>query len=310
LYSAAFQGFRTPEIAAFSLAPGESLAGKVATERRIVTIPDLRNSDIEIAPELTEAEGFRSYFAAPLEVRGELLGVLETFQRKEFHPDDEWLEFLNTLAGQAAIALDNVNLFDGLASSNRQLRNAYDITLQGWAKALELRDKETEGHSRRVTEYTMLLAKEMGIPEEQWVDVRRGAILHDIGKMGIPDEILLKPGKLDDAEWVIMKRHPELALELLMPIEFLHGALDIPYSHHEKWDGSGYPRGRKGEQIPLPARMFAVIDVWDALRSDRPYRAAWSKEKTVAHIQENIGSHFDPQVVEAFLDLVERGEIQ
>jgi putative nucleotidyltransferase with HDIG domain len=196
-----------------------------------------------------------------------------------------------------------------LRASNEELRQAYDTTLEGWAKALELRDKETEGHSRRVTALTILLAQEFGLQGEDLDNARRGAVLHDIGKMGVPDEILLKPGKLDDAEWVIMKRHPQAAYDLLVSIPFLKSALDIPHAHHEKWDGSGYPRGLKGLEIPLTARMFAVIDVWDALRSDRPYRQAWSTEKTAAHILESSGTHFDPQVVEAFLALVETGQI-
>jgi putative nucleotidyltransferase with HDIG domain len=292
LYSAAFQGFITSEIANFSLMPGESLAGRVAKDRKILSLPDLIKSGIPVAPELNNIEGFKSYFAGPLEVRGELLGVLEAFQRRVFNPDDEWLEFFNTLAGQAAIALDNAQLFEGLRVSNSELRQAYDTTLEGWAKALELRDKETEGHSRRVTELTMLMAKEFGVPESQWDHVRRGAILHDIGKMGTPDEILLKPGPLSQAEWEIMKRHTTHAYELLSPIRYLEGALDIPWAHHEKWDGTGYPRKLKGEEIPVAARIFAIIDVWDALRSDRPYRPAWPKEKTVSYLKENAGIHF------------------
>jgi putative nucleotidyltransferase with HDIG domain len=310
LYAAAFQGYRSHEVSRFSLRLGESLLGKVAEQRKLIAIPDLSKSALEFAPELTEVEGFKSYFACPLEVRGELLGVLETAKRKTFTPDPEWLEFLTTLAGQAAIALDNAELYDGLLISNEELRLAYDTTLEGWAKALELRDKETEGHSRRVTELTMLLAARMGIPEEQWDAVRRGAILHDIGKMGVPDEILLKPGKLDDTEWAIMKRHADYAYELLSPISFLKSALDIPYAHHEKWDGSGYPRGLRGEEIPLPARVFAIVDVWDALRSDRPYRPAWSREKTLAYIKENADTHFDPRVVEHFCAAVEENQIQ
>lgn len=309
LLSAAFQGYRMREMAVFSLRHGESLAGRVAQDRQLLALPDLENCGFPVAPELLQDEGFRSYYGIPLEVRGELVGVLEIFQRSRFTPDDEWLEFFRTLAGQAAIALDNAQLFDDLRVSNDELRTAYDTTLEGWAKALELRDKETEGHSRRVTELTMLMAREIGIPEAEWDDVRRGAVLHDIGKMGVPDEILLKPGKLDEAEWAIMKRHTEYAFDMLAPIPFLQSALDIPYYHHEKWDGSGYPRGRSKEQIPLSARVFAIVDVWDALRSDRPYRPAWSKEETLAHIRQNSGTHFDPQVAEVFVRLVEDGKI-
>jgi HD-GYP domain-containing protein (c-di-GMP phosphodiesterase class II) len=154
-----------------------------------------------------------------------------------------------------------------------------------------------------VTDLTVELAQRMGINDEELVHMRRGALLHDIGKMGVPDGILLKPGALTADEWVIMRQHPAFAYELLYPVHYLRPALDIPYCHHEKWDGSGYPRGLKGEQIPRSARIFAVVDVWDALRSDRPYRPAWPVEKVRLHIREQSGQHFDPVVVEAFLGL-------
>ncbi|MEW5940123.1 MAG: HD-GYP domain-containing protein, partial [Chloroflexota bacterium] len=160
-----------------------------------------------------------------------------------------------------------------------------------------------EGHTQRVTAMTEKLAAAMGMSGAEIVHIRRGALLHDIGKMGVPDYILFKEGSLTDEEWVAMKKHPQFAYEMLSPIEFLRPALDIPYCHHEKWDGSGYPRGLKGEQIPLAARLFAVIDVWDALRSDRPYRPAWPEDKTLRHIQSLAGAHFDPKAVEAFLSV-------
>jgi HD-GYP domain-containing protein (c-di-GMP phosphodiesterase class II) len=185
--------------------------------------------------------------------------------------------------------------------SSTQLALAYDATIEGWSRAMDLRDKETEGHTRRVTELTVLLARAHGSSEEEIVHLRRGALLHDIGKMGVPDAILLKPGPLTDAEWAIMRRHPVLAYEMLLPIVYLRPALDIPYNHHEKWDGTGYPRGLKGEAIPLAARIFAVADVWDALRSDRPYRSAWPETRVREHIRALSGTHFDPRVVNAFL---------
>lgn len=186
---------------------------------------------------------------------------------------------------------------------NAELTAAYDATIEGWSRALDMRDKETEGHCRRVTDLTLALAGAMGLPSADLVQVRRGALLHDIGKMGIPDAILLKPGPLDDGEWEIMRRHPALAYEMLSPIEFLRPALAIPSCHHEKWDGTGYPHGLRGEEIPLTARLFAIVDVWDALRSDRPYRAGWPPDTVRAHIAAGGGTHFDPQVVEAFLAL-------
>jgi len=193
--------------------------------------------------------------------------------------------------------------------SEQALAEAYDTTLEGWAKALELRDKETEGHSRRVTETTLTVARAMGFDEEELTHIRRGSILHDIGKMGIPDDILRKNGPLTDEERSVVVKHPNTAFDLLKPITYLQNALLIPYCHHEKWDGTGYPRGLKEEEIPLAARIFAVVDVWDALSSDRPYRDAWSPEKVSNYIRNESGKHFDPKVVDVFLTMVEQGEI-
>jgi len=183
---------------------------------------------------------------------------------------------------------------------------AYDTTIEGWPRALDLRDKETEGHTLRVTELTIKLAQAAGLDEKELVHVRRGALLHDIGKMGVPDHILLKPGKLTDDEWIIMRKHTTFAYETLSPISYLKPALDIPYCHHEKWDGTGYPRELKGELIPLVARLFAVVDVWDALRSNRPYRQSCSENKMLEYLQSLSGSHFDPKVVELFTILMTR----
>jgi putative nucleotidyltransferase with HDIG domain len=237
-------------------------------------------------------------------VKGKVKGVLEVFHRAPLYPYPEWLDFLTTLAGQAGIAVENATLFENLEQSNRELSQAYDATIEGWSRALDLRDKETEGHTLRVTQIMLNLARTFGLSEEQLLNVRWGALLHDIGKMGVPDHILLKPGELTEDEWVQMKHHPQYGYDLLKPIAFLTPALDIPFCHHEKWDGTGYPRGLKGDEIPLPARLFAVVDVWDALRTDRPYRPAWSEEKVLTHIREQSGRHFDPQVVEAFLKMI------
>lgn len=196
-----------------------------------------------------------------------------------------------------------------LAQRTDELAEAYDTTLLGWARALELRDKETEGHSRRVMETTLILAQALNIPNQEIVHIRRGALLHDIGKMAIPDEILRKNGDLTDLEKQVVAQHPLTAYELLSPIPYLKKALEIPYCHHERWDGSGYPRGLKGKEIPLSARIFTIADVWDALRSDRPYRAAWSKEEAILYMQKQAGILFDPDVLGSFLDLVQHGEI-
>jgi putative nucleotidyltransferase with HDIG domain len=186
-----------------------------------------------------------------------------------------------------------------------ELAAAYEATVEGWSNALDLRDRETDGHSRRVTELTVRLARKMGVADAEIVHIRRGALLHDIGKMGVPDAILLKPAALTPDEWDVMRRHPVFAQELLAPIEYLRPALDIPYCHHEKWDGTGYPRGLAGEQIPLAARVFAAVDIWDALRSDRPYRAAWTADRTREHLASLSGSHLDPSVVTAFLAMLD-----
>ena len=247
-----------------------------------------------------------TYFGVPLIAKGELKGVLEIFHRSPLEVEEEWKSFLDVLARQAAIAIDNATLFRELQMTNTELKLAYDTTLEGWANALELRDHDTEGHSRRVAEMTIRLARMMGIKEQEITHIQRGAMLHDIGKVGIPDRILSKPGPLTDEEWSLMKQHPVFARKLLSKIPYLQKALEIPYSHHERWDGSGYPEGLAGERIPLAARIFAVVDVWDALTSDRPYRPAWSEEKTLSYIRGQSGVHFDPQVVEAFLRIYEQ----
>lgn len=187
-----------------------------------------------------------------------------------------------------------------LEEAHQQLLLAYDKTIEGWSRAMDLRDKETEGHTQRVTQMSLKLAEAFGIYGEELLHIQRGALLHDMGKLGIPDAILLKPDKLDDAEWELMRQHPQMAYDMLYPIEYLHPALDIPYCHHEKWDGTGYPRKLKGDEIPLAARIFAIADVWDALTSNRPYREAWSPQKTLAYIRQQSGKHFDPRVVDAF----------
>jgi len=301
---AAGRGFLTPALQHTRLPPGKGFAGRAALERTVVTIPNVAEAPGEFtrAP-LFGAEGFVAYAAAPLVARGQVKGVLEIFRRSPMMLDTEWLNFLEALAGQAAIAIDNAALIDDLQRANVHLTLAYDSTLEGWSRALDLRDEETEGHTRRVTEMTLRLARAMGISDKDLVHIRRGALLHDIGKMGIPDSILRKPGPLTEDEWVIMRRHPVYAHEMLSPIAYLHPALDIPYGHHERWDGSGYPRGLKGEHIPLASRVFAVVDVYDALSSDRPYRAAWPREKVLAYLREHAGRLFDPVVVKEFLAL-------
>ena len=303
---AAGLGFRTNRLANVQILLGEGSSGGAAIGRKTVLIPDLAKADVDPTQEiLSLEEGIQSAFIAPLISKGEVEGVIEVFYRSHFAPDSEWTSFLEALAGQAAIAIDSARLFDNLQLSNQQLTLAYNATIEGWSRALDLRDKETEGHTQRVTEMTLKLARSMKIfTDDELVQIRRGALLHDIGKMGVPDQILLKGDKLTEEEEKEMRKHPEYAYQLLAPILYLRNALDIPRYHHEWWDGSGYPLGLKGEQIPLAARMFSVVDVWDALRSDRPYRAGWPEEKVLQYIEDMTGKQFDPQVVEAFLKVM------
>ncbi|MDI6768169.1 MAG: HD domain-containing phosphohydrolase [Anaerolineales bacterium] len=305
---AAGRGFRTPALQHTKLRLGQGYAGIAGLERKTILVTDLRSRKTDfLRSPYFKSEGFDTCCCVPLIAKGETKGVLEIFHRQPVEGDSEWQVFLETLAEQVAIAVDSAQLFTNLQRSNADLALAYDTTLEGWSKALDLRDRETEDHTQRVTEMTLKLARGMGISDVELMHVRRGALLHDIGKMGVPDSILLKPAKLTDEEWVIMRSHPQFAYNMLSSIEFLRPALDIPYCHHEKWDGTGYPRGLKGEQIPLAARIFAVVDVWDALNSNRPYRKAWSREKTLEYVKTNSGTHFDPKVVEAFLRL-QQGE--
>jgi putative nucleotidyltransferase with HDIG domain len=196
-------------------------------------------------------------------------------------------------------------LFEDLQRSNFELALAYDATIEGWSRALDLRDRETEGHTQRVTDMTLKLAHKMGLSEERLTLIKRGALLHDIGKMGIPDYILHKPEELSEEEQALMRQHPQLAYDMLEPIAYLRDALDIPYCHHEKWDGSGYPRGLSGTQIPLEARLFAIMDVWDAVTTDRPYRKGWPREEALKYIRSESGKYFDPHLVEIFLQDME-----
>jgi putative nucleotidyltransferase with HDIG domain len=245
-----------------------------------------------------------SILCAPLKIKDDLIGVIYVDNRAHtgiFHTDD--LEMISAFANQAAVAIDNARLFDDLQESNAELEIAYQATLEGWVRALDLRDKETEGHTKRVTTLTQRLARSLGVGDDALLHITRGALLHDIGKMAIPDGILLKPSDLTMEERVLIQKHPSYAYEMLSPIKFLLPALDIPYCHHEKWDGSGYPRGLKGDEIPFAARIFCVVDVWDALISDRPYRMGLEPGDVKKRIREGAGSHFDPRVVDVFLEL-------
>jgi HD-GYP domain-containing protein (c-di-GMP phosphodiesterase class II) len=282
---------------------GEGITGRAALDRRTVSFTDLdRESPADLSP-VAQAEGLKAVFVVPLVAKGQLVGSLAVAHRTPIDPAQEWLEFLEALAGQAAMAIDGGKSAEGLQRSHLELALAYDTTIEGWSRAMDLRDKETEGHTQRVAETTLDLARLAGLSTDELVHVKRGALLHDIGKMGVPDAILLKPDKLTAEEWELMRMHPTFAYELLSPIPYLRPALDIPYAHHEKWDGSGYPRGLRGAEIPWAARLFAVVDVWDALRSDRPYRKGWHEDAVREHLRRESGSHFDPAAVTLFVRL-------
>ncbi len=297
------KGFRSTSLQYTHLKLGEGCAGRVALERKLLNVPNLKENQMEFGRSpLFQIEGFAAYYGVPLIAKGRVLGVLEMFHRSALQPDADWLNFLNMVAGQAAIAIDSAIMFRELQRSNIELSMAYDATIEGLTRALDLRDKETEEHTRRVADTTVKLAVHLGVSDTDLVHIRRGAILHDIGKVAIPDRILLKPGPLADDEWTVMRRHPGIAVDLLSSISYLAQALEIPHWHHEKWDGTGYPDHLRGEMIPFSARLFALVDVYDALTSNRPYRSAWSKQETLQYIESQSGRHFDPIIVPKFLN--------
>ena len=274
----------------------DSLAGTIFTKNTPLVVNDVSH-DLRHNASVAAQINFqtRSLLGVPMRIQDRVIGVLEALNKKQGGFTEEDVKILTAIASQAAVAIENAQLVQALQES-------YESTLEGWAAALDLRDKETEGHSQRVTTLTLRLAEKMGLSKEFLTYVRQGALLHDIGKMAVPDHILHKNGPLTDPEKAIMRQHPVNAYNMLYPIAYLRPALDIPFCHHEKWDGTGYPRGRKGEEIPLAARIFTVIDVWDALRSDRPYRKAWSEKETLAYIQEQSGISLDPKVVKHFVE--------
>jgi putative nucleotidyltransferase with HDIG domain/PAS domain S-box-containing protein len=303
--AAASVGFANPDIDRLCIRVGERAAGRAALEQRTVVVADaVAAGRDDVAPALLE-DGIRGMCAVPLVAKGHLVGVLVVCHRAPLDPDEDWLEFLEALAGQAAMAIDAGQSYERLQRAHLDLELAYDTTIEGWGAALELRDRETAHHTLRVADLTLELARAAGMSEAELVHVRRGALLHDIGKMAVPDAILLKRQTLTDEEVAVMKQHPVHAYELLSPISYLRPALDIPYCHHERWDGNGYPRGLKGQAIPLAARLFAVVDVWDATRSQRPYRESWSDERAREHLRSLAGTHLDPHAVDLFLEVLD-----
>jgi PAS domain S-box-containing protein len=300
------RGFRTNAIERVRVRMGQEYAGSAAIERRVLFSADLPTAGVSANyADLITSEGVVSYCAAPLISKGQIKGVLEVFHRSALRPDSEWLDFIETLAGQTAIAIENAALFNSLQQSNFDISLAYDATIEGWAHALGLRDREGGEQTPRVTELTLRLARALGVRDPDLVHIRRGALLHDIGKMGIPDSILIKRGTLTDDEEPIIRQHPTLAWDLLSPITYLRPAIDIPYCHHENWDGTGYPRGLKGEQIPLAARTFAVADAWSDLRREQPGRAKLSFDAAQQCMRDRSNTWFDPRIVETLFTILE-----
>ena len=280
-----------------------NLAVQCFTSCRPVMVNDL-SQESHPGAQMLHGAGFLTCAALPLQARGQAKGVLQFYNRAEIEASD-WKDFLHSLSLQTAIGMDHVEMLENLKLSNRELAKAYDETIKGWAQALELRDQETRGHADRVSDPTVRLANNLGFKGEALDHIRRGALLHDIGKMAIQDRILNKTGPLTSEEWVIMRQHTTIAYDMLYNIEYLRPALDVVYAHHEKWDGTGYPRGLKGDEIPLSARIFAVVDVWDAITNPRPYRnLPWPVTEARAYIIQQSGKHFDPRVVEEFVKLI------
>ena len=281
---------------------GRGLVGKTIRSGEPGIYPDAQNDPDFPSKELVRE--INSVVSSPLTVQGKTLGALVVGRNTRF--SDEELKLLRSISDMTASALNRAELIEQLRTQTAELAEAYDGTIEGWARAMELRDKETQGHSERVTEMTLQVARAMGLRGTDLEQIRRGVLLHDIGKMGIPDHILLKPGSLSEDEWQIMRRHPQYAYDMLSAVPYLRPAIDIPYCHHERWDGKGYPQGLKADKIPLYARIFAVVDVWDALTSERPYRPAWTEADALKHIQNQSGKHFDPHVVNVFLKILKK----
>lgn len=286
------------------------LSGYVVTSGQALLINDIEQEATDMQGlHFGEPSSVRSVLAVPMRLGDQVLGMISLQSYRTFAYTDEDARLLEILASYAAIALENARMFARMQTSNIELANAYEATIEGWSRALEMRDKETKGHSERVLRITLRLAREIGFSTEAMEHLRRGVLLHDIGKMAVPDYILLKPGPLSEDEWRVMRQHPTFAHQMLSGIPFLTPALDVPYCHHENWDGTGYPRNLKGENIPIRARIFALVDVWDALTSDRPYRLAWAPEAARSYIASQSGIRFDPQLTEVFLKLLDAGEI-
>jgi HD-GYP domain-containing protein (c-di-GMP phosphodiesterase class II) len=301
-------GLESADLARLTLQFEAGLVGN-SYENRLLWIEDLLEASSNVRPiNRLEEEGFRGYLALPLIAHNDQVGALEFAWRLPRYTQTWNKEFLERAANQIALAMERTFIIQDLRQNNIELTDRYNALVEGLSRALELRDLETEGHTRRVSLLTMRLVERMQIPPGQWHAIQQGALMHDIGKIGIPDAILLKPGSLNARERKVMQQHVLYGYNILAPIISARHTLDIILYHHEHWNGKGYPYGLKGEQIPLVARLFAMVDVFDALTSDRPYRTAWSRAQTLEYLREQSGFQFDPQVVKHFLEIAdERG---
>jgi HD-GYP domain-containing protein (c-di-GMP phosphodiesterase class II) len=298
-------GFRTSESIRGISTNSNGLARKVVeTGKPIRYNQSSTNTASEIFRGFMNDEGFYDYLGIPLEEKRRIIGALELFSYTPFNITADWQQHMHFIRSLATNTIRRKQLINQRSVSQTELEVAYSETLQAWVRALEIRDRYTAGHTQRVLEITLRLATKLGIPDELLVHLTRGVLLHDIGKLAVSDNILRKTGPLDNKEWQAMREHPQFAYNLLKPIQYLRPALDIPYCHHEKWDGSGYPRGLKADEIPYQARIFSVVDVWDALTTDRPYRKAWPKHDALNYIRSKAGTEFDPRVVDAFVEMI------
>jgi len=303
----ATHGLATPILAKLRLFFEAGLAGKNFDRHQPIWIEDLQ-SNAETRPiSRLDEDGFRGYLAFPLVGHNDLSGVIEIYWYEPQAAKNWNWEFIERVTEQMAFAIQRAGILKDIRQQNTDLLTKYNAMIEGLSRALELRDIETEGHTRRVSQSTMRLVEHMHLPSDDWDAIRQGALLHDIGKLGIPDAILLKPGSLTPQERKVMQQHVLYGYNILAPIISARHTLDIALYHHEHWDGKGYPYGLKGEQIPLVARLFTIIDVYDALKSDRPYRSAWSHEQVLQYLKAQAGQEFDPYIVKLFLEIA--GEI-
>jgi PAS domain S-box-containing protein len=300
----ALQGFRLQSLSSIHLFNQPCAPVRAVLERQPQKFSRGSQVDSGIFAQILDQEGIYDYYATPLITKGKVQGVLEIYNRNPQEHTPDWHDFLELLAGEAAIAVENAKLFEELQRRNLDLTRDYDTTIEMMVKAMHLRKPSVFGHSRHLVDMTLRLARQFGLNDEQLVSIRRGVYLHDIGMLAIPDAILFKPTKLDESEWDLIRQHPQAAADLLSPVHYLRDAIELPLCHHEHWDGSGYPRQLKGEQVPLAARIFAIVDVWDSLQSERPFRKAWPEEQVLDYIRQQAGVQFDPQIVESFLHML------